>query len=440
MATRSPTAGIQPMPASPQPESAALRFRLVAALLVLIFAGTCLSYVQKAGRGASAFLRWHNQIAELTTDEDIYLRHAFPNPPMMALVLYPLVLLPPFAGALTWFWLKAAMALASFLLAFRLVETPETPVPRWAQLLVMLLTIRPVVGDLTHGNVNLFILFLAMLGLFAFQHGRDLLAGLLLGLAAACKVTPLLFLPYFVWKRAWWTVAGFAAGLATFGLLVPALFLGWARNAELLASWTRQMVQPYVQTGAVFYTEHKNQSLPGVVMRLTTRSPSFTAYRGLERIPVAYHNLANLPPAQAQWVVRGAMLAFVAVVLAACRTPRDERPGWRLPAEFSIIFLGMLLFSERTWKHHAVTLLLPWTVVLYALATVPRRQTLAAASAGLAGCLLLVTTDGIVPEPWADLPEVYGVHLAIHLLLLAALAALLIGNARPLRPQPEEPS
>ena len=57
---------------------------------------------------------------------------------------------------------------------------------------------------------------------------------------------------------------------------------------------------------------------------------------------------------------RPAELALQVLVLFACRTPRDDRVGWRLPAEFSVIFLGMLLFSERTWKHHAVTLLLPW--------------------------------------------------------------------------------
>jgi hypothetical protein len=227
-------------------------------------------------------------------------------------------------------------------------------------------------------------------------------------------------------------------GLAAFGLLVPALFLGWDRHTQLLDSWSKQMVQPYVQSGEVFYTEHKNQSLPGVVMRLATRSPSFTEYRGLDRFPVAYHNLLSLPPAQAQWIIRGAMLAFVLDVVVACRTPRDERIGWRLPAEFGIVFLGMLLFSERTWKHHAVTLLLPWTALLVAEITTPGRHMLPALAGSLAAGLMLLTTDGIVPEPWADVPEIYGVHLAIHLLLLLALAAILIEDARRRRLEPEE--
>ena len=45
--------------------------------------------------------------------------------------------------------------------------------------------------------------------------------------------------------------------------------------------------------------------------------------------------------------------------------------AWRLAAEFSLVIIGMLLFSERTWKHHCVTLLLPFAVLAYYLASVP---------------------------------------------------------------------
>ena len=37
----------------------------------------------------------------------------------------------------------------------------------------------------------------------------------------------------------------------------------------------------------------------------------------------------------------------------------------------------MLLFSERTWKHHCVVLLLPFAVPAYVLSTVLARQAVA---------------------------------------------------------------
>ena len=60
---------------------------------------------------------------------------------------------------------------------------------------------------------------------------------------------------------------------------------------------------------------------------------------------------------------------FALLVVWVCRTPTTPREGWRLSAEFSIVLLGMLLFSERTWKHHCVTLVLPFAVICYYLAT-----------------------------------------------------------------------
>src|SRR5262249_37212952 len=90
--------------------------------LLVLFAVMSIPYALKAGEHASAFVRWRNQIAELFSAEDIYLRHAYPNPPIMGLILYPLILLPPVIGALFWFYLKAGMAILALHWTFRLVE------------------------------------------------------------------------------------------------------------------------------------------------------------------------------------------------------------------------------------------------------------------------------------------------------------------------------
>src|SRR5262249_10094521 len=153
------------------------------------------------------------------------------------------------------------------------------PYPPWAKALAILLSLRPIMGDLTHGNINLFILFLVVGGLYAFRQRRDVLAGVLLALAIACKVTPALFVPYFLWKRAWRMLAGCTAVLVLFFMIVPGWFLGNERNLHLLGSWTERMVTPFVVAGTVT-SEHPNQSLPGLVFRLATHSPSFLDEHG----------------------------------------------------------------------------------------------------------------------------------------------------------------
>src|SRR5262245_22930590 len=99
----------------------------------------------------------------------------------MALILMPFANLPEWTGlpvlvgALAWFWLKVGMTLLALAWTFRLVEAPLTlpsppsdggegrvrgpapgrPFPVAAKVLTVLLALRPIAGDLSHGNVNL---------------------------------------------------------------------------------------------------------------------------------------------------------------------------------------------------------------------------------------------------------------------------------------------
>src|SRR5262249_19841228 len=159
---------------------------------------------------------------------------------------------------------------------------------------------------------------------------------------------------------------------------VPALWLGWHQNLQALTSWFQAMIVPYV-LGGVVTPEHNNQSLPGLIARLLTHAPSFASYIGSDYVPLRYQNIADIGPAGAKWLVKGCMGLFVLVVIWKCRAPiravgksdGDVRRGWPLAAEYGLIVLGMLLFSERTWKHHCVTLLLPFAVLCYGVAVLP---------------------------------------------------------------------
>jgi hypothetical protein len=408
--------------------------------LLLLFVGLSVQYsIKTKGNSVerSAFGRWRGQIFDLLDGKDVYVLHNYPNAPIMPLILSPLAMLPPMLGSLCWFYLKVGMAVLAIYWVCRLIETRQQPFPAWAKALAILLSLRPIMGDLSHGNVNLFILFLVVAGLFAYHRGRDVSAGLLLALSITCKVTPALFLPYFAWKRGWKTLAGCGAGLVLFFFLVPGCVLGMEHNARLLGSWYGCMIKPFVIDGVVT-TEHNNQSLPGLVYRLTTHSPSSIKYVNSEPVPVEYHNLWDLDKEQARWLVKGCMALFVGVVVWTCRTPTAPRRGWRLAAEYGLVALGMLLFSERTWKHHCVTLLLPFAVIAYYLGACRPSQGLRFYLIGtLAAVMLLMasTSTSLIPSAGsasegarlegAKLPQVYGAYVWAHLLLVAAMAVLL---------------
>src|SRR5262249_54179684 len=306
------------------------------------------------------------------------------TPPILPQILTPIFELAeasPAVGALTWFYLKVGMVVVCLYWAFRLVETPGRPYPAIAKAAAVAATVIPIIGDLKHGNVNIFILFLVLCTLYSFARGRDSLSGLLLGLAIACKVTPALFIVYFAWKRAWRVLVGCAVGLVLFFLVIPSLFFaiqkgslveGWEQNWAALTAWKEGMIDPYLIRGEVT-SERENQSLPGVLTRLFSHEPSFSRWIDGVDTPLAYHNVADSSSSTIKRVVQACQATFLVLMVMSCRAPiratgaasGDVRRGWRLAAEDSLILVGTLLFSERTWKHHCVTLLLPFAVVSY---------------------------------------------------------------------------
>jgi hypothetical protein len=441
----------------------AVFFAVLAALVLLTSAKYAIKINKPGDRGEqtrSAFLRWREMVNGVFHGANIYTgTNEYPNPPVMAVLLRPFAALPPVAGALAWFYAKVLMAVLAAEWAFRLVgeevrsggvrseeKKAEVPPPHSSLLTphsslaldlarggAIVLCLPALLGDLSHNNVNIFILFLVVGCLEAFRRQLDTLAGLALALAVACKVTPLLFVAYFAWKRCWRVLGAALVGLVLWLAVVPGLTFGWDRTRELMTGWYALMIERPLLKGEIT-TEHANQAVVGVVYRLFTHSPSYIRYEktpeGDIPTPAEYHNLADIGR-PAAWVLvkiltAGFALAVVLLCRARVRGPTDPRQGWRFAAECGLICLGMLLFSERTWKHHAVVLLLPLAALTYAVAVVelPRRVRRVALGA-LGACFVLTAGTGLLVGRAHDLAQVYGAHTVAFALLAMAVGLIL---------------
>ncbi|MGP0064726.1 MAG: glycosyltransferase family 87 protein [Isosphaeraceae bacterium] len=316
-------------------------------------------YYEKAADNRSAFVRWRPQVLQFWDGVNIYDEMLFPNPPLMPITLYPLMKLPTVAGAMCWFAIKFAMTSAVLIMCFRIAQPTDRVLPPMFRSLVLLLSLRPILGDLHHGNNNLLILFLIVSMLYAWRRGHDIGAGLLLALATTYKVTPALFFLYFAYKRSWRTVLWGSLGMGIFLLIVPSMVIGPRFNAECLGMWFHRMIMPYVAEGATS-SQEVNQSVSAWLARmLIEQAPSLKRYGVKHDL-----NLVSLSPALVRYVIKVVILGLLGLLAFLCRTKTTNRRDPRLLGEFALVVLTMLFVSERSWKHHYVTVLLPITYLV----------------------------------------------------------------------------
>ncbi len=380
-------------------------------------------YYEKAADHRSAFVRWRPQVLQFWKGVNIYDKMIFPNPPIMPITLYPLMVLPTVPGAMCWFAIKVILTTAVLIMCFQIVKPPGRMFPPMFRSLVLLLSLRPILGDLHHGNNNLLILFLVVAMFSAWRRGYDLGAGLLLALATAYKVTPALFFLYFAYKRSWRTLVWGVLGLGIFLVIVPSAVIGPQFNYECLQMWFSRMVTPFVMKGATS-SQEVNQSLGAVLTRLLT---DLIPGQGRYDTHVDV-NVASLPAWMVAYLFKAVAVALVGVLAILCRTKTNDRRDPRLLGEVALVVLTMLFLSERSWKHHYVTVLLPYTYLVYEFFSTrvgPRGRALLIGSWAVSFALMAAASPdlgGRIADQGHEIAQGYGSFLWAGVILYAMVA------------------
>lgn len=238
----------------------------------------------------------------------------FTYPPFAAVVMVPLALLPGWLA--TALWSAASVgALAGVILVVG--RALRRPVPGWlvALLTVGALALEPVWQNLTFGQINLLLMLAVLIDLV---HPERRWSGVLVGVAAGVKLTPLVFIVLLVLvgrrMTAGRALLAFAGTIAIGFAVIP----GSAKTY-----WTDNLVK----AGRVGPPElAHNQSVFGALTRL----------------------LDGTPPTLL-WLAVAGPLALAIVVVGAVWWRRGDRV---LGAGFGA--LAMLLASPVSWSHHWV--------------------------------------------------------------------------------------
>jgi alpha-1,2-mannosyltransferase len=195
-------------------------------------------------------------------------RLPFTYPPFAALLFAPWQRAFVSVGLVQAVWTMGNLAalIGVLVLSVRLVKPSLDRVATWRLALALSLPavlLNPVLITIGFGQVNLFVTFLVMWDLLSDRRigKRQMPLGVATGLAAAVKLTPLLFVPYLVMTRRW---RGAVTSVATFAACELVSFA--VSPASSKAYWTKAIFQPG-RAGDLTIVD--NQNLWGVLDRFT---------------------------------------------------------------------------------------------------------------------------------------------------------------------------
>lgn len=274
-------------------------------------------------------------------------------PPWVAL---PFAALDALFGDRTirWLWsLGLGLATAWLLRAVARAMQPFGGLAWWQWLAFGVLFQRCIAQNLTHGQLSLWVGALATAGIVALQRRHDGRAGILLGLAAALKITPLLFvvaLPLMRRPRAALTMLGTVAVLV---LLLPWPFAGTGEHLRHLAEFGRAaFASVYDAQNAAIVREHAGPSVKGALDYLLQPVP-FDREGHLAAI--ADLGDGTLRIVELGWSL--ALAAMLAIWFARARGADDER---RLAEQSAAVLLATVFFAPLVRTYHLAVLALPF--------------------------------------------------------------------------------
>jgi hypothetical protein len=322
----------------------------------------------------------------------------FTYPPFAAAVFTPLAALPDVVARMA--WELASMAA----LAWACLTTLRLAGRRVSRLEVAALTagafaLEPVYHTLFLGQVNLFLMALVLWDLWRVATGRR--AGLGIGISAAIKLTPAIFIVLLLTAR---RTRDAVVAMVTFAACTGLGFLADPSASRLY--WTRL----FDDTSRVNVPYISNQSFYSAAVRVLGGSGHVGAWCWLI--------LAGL----------GAAGLLVATVLA--------RHGDWLGAA-AVTGVTGLVVSPVSWTHH-------WVWALPALVMLARGGPRARLAAAGACALFVVAPMWFTPHPGPGGTGQFGFHglttLAANCFLLAGLAFLAYAAVRACLPRPAAPA
>ncbi len=347
-------------------------------------------------RDTNDFDRWMRMVPAFLHQHVNYVNDLFPTAPNNLVILAPFTWVSPANAQFIWVYCKLIFVVAIFWFAMNMLQGTGVQLHPAILALILATWFWPIIGDMQEGQINLLMLLPLAAGLWAAgkqTRPMDYLAGFMIGLAICIKVTPLIFIPYFIYRRRWKVALATVLGVCTWFVIMPSMVFGPVQALTWIIEWIRIMITPYVVHGTVRITE--GESIPSFVTRLLRHVPAFKDFHH-GAWQKYYVNVVNLPAALVDWLVRFILLAIVGAMAWWGRKPIKNYRGQQYLKECGCVTAFMLWASAWTWVPHYVTLifaLFAAGMIASDLTYPEKTRRLATWALILAAVLMLFTSD-----------------------------------------------
>lgn len=277
----------------------------------------------------------------------------------------------PVAAAL-WYIFNVSLLVICILLTASIVKYDDKEIKepiklKYLYLIPPALLILIIMDNLWLGQSNILVLTSICAALYFYYNKKtQWLTGLFIAMGIAIKVTPGLFLIYFLYKRDFKVLYGAILGLLLFFLVIPSFYYGVERNIELLKTWANYVLLPFLggsdmNRGTLTY-KHINQSIEGFLMRLLTDYPR-EIYHGIYD-----HININMNPKTVK-VIANIWRIIIMIIIAFLSKNSLKKNAKLLKYEFALVIMAILFISPGAWNNHYIIILFSYIAVVYYIIT-----------------------------------------------------------------------
>lgn len=360
------------------------RFGILLVALLIIVAGYAIikKHVSISASGemsvSSDVLAFVKAGGDMLQGKNIYFsdtgeKTSYVYPPFYAFINIPLSFVSPLIIDAGWYIVNIFLLGLLFYFGYELfTNTPFSSLEwkeRWFYIgASILLSLRYLIRNAEDANINILLLFLIIFSIRKIQKTRHPYWAIIIGITAAIKVLPLIFLVYFIARREWKQGISLLTGfvVATF---LPAILIGFDKTLEYLNIFLGYSHSQFSPQGL----EVENFSFWGTLGRMFSHSKSFDYPDGT----FAYINIANFSLQSIRYcvyLINGFTVALLYVVTRKEAVSSPSRKQGIFNASLPVTLLCMNLISILTEDHHAAVFVLIYYYLL--ICWKKQRQTL----------------------------------------------------------------